>query len=136
MKIIVRTLIILAAALAVVGVASALNSAGAFGNLEPLGREGFEGGRSFGREFNGQLPTLPEGTRPNFEQGGFQRGGFGRGEGDREGRGGASLFGLSEIGRNLLIMTFITIVIVAASRTLKRLRSTRSASPPGAASTL
>ncbi|MBI5563800.1 MAG: hypothetical protein HY870_02820 [Chloroflexi bacterium] len=134
MKIIVRISIILVAALVVVGIAGALNSVGAFSNLEPLGREGFEGGRPFGREFNGPLPT--DGARPKFEQDGFQRGGFGRSEGDREERGGASLFDLSGIGRNLLIMTIITIVIVLASRTLKQLRSTRSASPPSAASTV
>ena len=124
MKIILRTLIILAAALAVVGIAGALNSAGAFGNLGPLGREGFEGGRPFEREFNGQLPT-----RPNFEQGGFQRG---RGEG-REGRGGASAFGLSEVFKSLVMMTVVIVVIVPASKLLKRLRPNRRASPPSAA---
>ncbi len=135
MKIIVRTLIILAAALAVVGVASALNSAGAFGNLGLPGREGFEGGRSFGREFNGQ--PLTTGTRPNFEQGGFQRGGLGRGEGDREGRGGASLLGLSEVIKSLVMMTVVIVVIVPASKLLKRLRSIkRPAPPPGVASPL
>jgi len=114
MKIVFRTLIILVVALVVVGIAGALNSAGAFGNLGPIGREGFGGGR----EFNGQPPTLPDGTRPNLEQGGgFQRGDLGRGGGNR---GGVSVFGLSEVIKNLLIMTAITIVIVSVSKLIKR----------------
>lgn len=125
MKIIFRTVIILVAALVVVGIASALNSAGAFGNLGSLGREGFGGGR----EFNGQPPALPDGTRPNFEQGGgFQRGDFGRGGGDREERGGANVFGLFEIGKNLLIMTVITVVIVLVSKSIKSVGRRTSAS--------
>lgn len=123
MKIIVRTVIILVAALVVVGIASALNSAGAFANLELVGRGGFEGGRSFGQDFNGQPQTLPNGTRPNFE-----RGGFGRGGGGREGRGGASIFGLSEVSRSIIMMTVVIVVIVLASKFLKRLRPNRSAS--------
>ncbi|MBP7687548.1 MAG: hypothetical protein KA765_06565 [Thermoflexales bacterium] len=129
MKIIFRTVIILVAALVVVGIASALNSTGAFGNLNLIGREGFEGGRPFGREFNGQLPTSSDGTRPNFEQGGFQRG---RGEGDREGRGGASAFGLSEVLKSLVMMTVVIVVIVPASKLLKRVGW--RGSPPRAAS--
>ncbi len=123
MKIIARTLMILAAALVVVWIASALNSAGAFSSLGPLGREGFEGGREFGREFNGQLPT-----RPNFEQGGTQRGDFGRGRGDRA-RGGASVFGLAEISRSLVMMTVVIVIIVLAAQGLKRLRSGRAPRP-------
>jgi hypothetical protein len=124
MKIVFRTLIILVAALVVVGIAGALNSAGTFDNLGPIGREGF----GDGREFNGQPPTLPDGTRPNLEQGGgFQRGGFGRGGSNREGRGGANVFGLAEIGKNLLIMTVITIVIVSVSKLIKRLGRRTSA---------
>jgi len=115
MKIIARTLMILAAALVVVWLASALNSAGALGNLGQLGHEGFESGR----EFNGQPPT-----RPNFEQGGLQRGGFGRGRGDREGRG-ASVFDLAEITRSLVMMTVVIVVVVLASKLIKRLRPRR-----------
>jgi hypothetical protein len=121
-KIIFRTLIILMAALVVAGIAGALNSAGAFGNLGPIGREGFGGGR----EFSGQASIFPEGTRPNFEQGGFGRGG-----GDREGRSGANVFGLAEIGKNLLIMAVITVVIVLASKSIKR-TGQRSSAPRAA----
>ncbi len=118
MKIIARTLIILVAALVVVGIFGALNSAGAFSTLGPQGRGGFDGGRAFGRDFNGQPPTLPEGTRPNFE-----RGGFGRGGGDR---GGINAFGLSEVIRSLVMMTVVIVIIVLASKVLKRLRSGRA----------
>lgn len=113
MKIIGRTLIILAAALIVVGAAYAIAQTDL---ATPL----LSGGRGFPGE------TRPErGKRPEFRDGnfasqlpeGFDSGEFLRG-GDRHDGRSRDLFSFLSIGRHLLIMGVIILAIIIVDRLL------------------
>ena len=104
MNILKRTLIILVAALVVVGGTVAVAQAGWLNNI------GFGVGREF-RPEGQQFPGGVEGSvRPQFDEGGFPDGDF-RGGGER----GGSLFGIGELIKNLVVVSGIFAVVVAVS---------------------
>lgn len=101
MSILKRTLIILVAALVVVGGTAAVAQMGWLNNI------GFGEGREFrpdGPQFAGNGELRP------FGEGGFPDGDF-RGRGER----GGSLFGIGELVKNLVIVVGIFVVIVVVS---------------------
>ncbi|MFN8495169.1 MAG: hypothetical protein U0350_46640 [Caldilineaceae bacterium] len=134
MKLIGRILLILAAALVVVGATIGLSRTSVGGRLF-AGRERF-GERRLGGStgdfnngnfaqrnlgaangpnngFNNAPPSQTGATalgQQRFNRDNF-RGGF-----DRGGRGGASLFGLTEVIRNLGIMSIVVAIVVLGSR--------------------
>lgn len=130
MKIFVRTLILLAAAGVVVvamlafGRSSMATSLIGFGP----GHGGFERGERGNFEHGdfergGFMP--PEGggfNRPEF--GGMERGEFGHGD-----RRGASIFGVGEVIKNLVIMGVITAIVVLLSRVFMKPKPTRRTPP-------
>lgn len=129
-----RLLILLAAVAAVIGGTVALAQTGVLSNLA-FGRGG-EGRPEFG-EFSEDAPfrLLPEGGEarpfpPDGQQFERQRGGLGEGGfagGPRGERMGGGLFGLAEIGKNLLIIGGIVAVVVLGSLGLNWVRRLRRA---------
>ncbi|MBK9712687.1 MAG: hypothetical protein IPO81_15455 [Kouleothrix sp.] len=111
MKIVARTLAILAAALLVVGATYVYASSSSAAGFEERG--------GFGR------PQIGEQGPP----GGFDHGGF-----DRERGGGPSLFGIGEVIKNFVIIGVIVAVVSLATRLLPRrpAGSGPRQSPPGA----
>ncbi len=109
MKLIARTFAILAAALAVVGVAFALNhSSSATANAQ----------REMPPEFAQAATTSTSGSstaQPAHDPGG-------------EHNQSASLFGLAEVAKNLVIVGVITAVVAGAKRLFQR-RNPRSGGP-------
>ena len=136
MKLIGRILLILVAALLVVGATMGLARTSA-GSTLFAGRERFgerrTGGRGFTGDFNSgnfaqRNPGVANGTNNGFNnalpgqtgqaatgQQRFNRGDFPGGF-ERGGRGGASLFGLTEVIRNLGIMSIVVALVVLGSR--------------------
>ncbi len=112
MKIIGRTLAILAAALAVAGITFALAQNG----LISAGRGGRpdRGAFSQGGQFQPGFDQ-PPGDAP-FDHGNFQS------RPDREGGRGASLFGAVEIVKNLAIMGLIVAIVTLLMRRLPTAR--------------
>lgn len=138
MKIFVRTLIILAAALLVVGATWALGNSSVMGqlNLGPRGREGFElRERGFvppntneSSAATGDVSSLPR-VRPDFGREGFE--GRGRGEGF-EGRGGAfNTRALASFGQTLIPITLTILLVTFVLGFFDRMRRrNRKATPP------
>lgn len=135
MKLIGRILLILVAALAVVGATIGLART-SVGSTLFAGRERFGerrlGGRSFTGDFNNgnfaqANPGQANGTNNGFNnvpsqtgaaapgQQRFNRGNFPGGF-ERGGRSGASLFGLTEVIGNLVIMSVIVAIVVLGAR--------------------
>ncbi|MCB9423219.1 MAG: hypothetical protein H6667_25710 [Ardenticatenaceae bacterium] len=119
MKIIGRTLIILAVALVVVGAAIGFSRSGIAAQLIPGGRGDAFTGRGLpgddnqvfpGGAFDGQRP--PEG----FNRGEFSRGG--ERHGDRSGALG--IFSFLSLGRYLLTISVIVVVVVLIDRLFSR----------------
>ena len=112
MKIIGRTLVILAAALVVVGITFAVARSG---YLTSAARQGPPSGFSQGQA--------------GASQGTGARGGPGRGE-----RGSGGLFALFEVGKNLGIIAVIVAIVAPMSYVLSRRKqrtsTQRQASPP------
>jgi hypothetical protein len=119
-KIITRTLILLAAALVVVGITMALQSAGLLASVGAPG--GFEG-RPSGGSFEGGPP--PGGFTPGGE--GMRHEGFGDrgGFGDRHEGGRGGMFNASEIVKNLGVTAVIIAVFVLLSRAFNAFRPQR-----------
>jgi len=119
-KIIIRTLILLAAALVIVGITMALQSAGLIASVGDPG--GFEGRPSGGFAQGGPPPGgfTPGGEGMRHE--GFgDRGGFG----DRHEGGRGGTFNASELVKNLGITAVIIAVFVLLSRAFSTLRPKR-----------
>lgn len=113
MKIVARTLAILAAALLVVGATYVYASSGSAAGFEERG--------GFGR------PQIGEQGRPGgFDGAGFpERGGHGR-------DGGPSLFGIGEVIKNFAIIGVIVAIVSLATRLLpRRPAGSGSRRPPG-----
>ncbi len=140
MKIIARIIVILIAALAVVGATLALSNSGALNGLLRAGR--FEpefaftqrpGGapgefaRSQGqrRQFDRALQQDREAGRPFAFEGSFERGRFGE-----AGLGSFNLFGAFELARNLIIVLVIVAITVAATLIWQRLGRRRVKDAP------
>lgn len=118
MKIIWRTLIILAAAMMVVGGAFALSHTSAATQL------------GVGERFPGGPPPnfAPDGFNRDQSTGNFPERGFGEGDGrfpNREGAG--SLFNLGGLLRNLGIITIIFLVVALIDILIGRIRRRRKA---------
>lgn len=139
MKTILRTLLILAVALAVVGGLVFAMQSGWLSNLTGGFGRGDEPG--FGEQLGvqGQPPTDNSEFRPQFNDNdgnGFRgEGGFGeRGE-----RGGGGLFGLGDVVKNLFIMGAIFVAVVAVSLgggwLLKTFRHKQTPTTPSAGTT-
>jgi hypothetical protein len=123
MKILLRTLIILAAALVVVGGLYAFAQSPAGQAMRAAGPGGHEGGPPAGfesRRFEGAPGAgFPGGERP----GGFD---------GHEGRGGhgPSLLGLVEVGKNLAIVAVSVILVALGARLLQLGRRDRPRRTP------
>ena len=102
MKLIGRTLIILAAALVVAGATFA------------YGQSGYAGGRESFAERGVQAQQAGQ-PAPGADRGDFRRGGPGGREHDR----GPSLFGIGEIVKDLLIIGVIVAAVALATRGLR-----------------
>ena len=104
MNLLKRTLIILVAALVVVGGTVAVARVGWLNNIG-FGED--RESRPDGPRFGGDGDS---GIRPQFDEGAFPGGDF-RGRGER----GGSLFGIGELIKNLVIVSGIFAVVVAVS---------------------
>lgn len=110
MKIIGRTLIILAAAFIVVGAAAAFAQTDLAAQLLPGGR----GGEFVGDRF--PEGTLPEGFNPQEFRRGDVDGRFPGGERRGERPGAFGLFSFMALGRNLLTIALIILAVVGLER--------------------
>ncbi|EFO80910.1 hypothetical protein OSCT_1240 [Oscillochloris trichoides DG-6] len=124
MKIITRTLILLAAALVVVGITWGVSSAGlltAVGSGDNHARPAFSQG------------SAPPGFMPNTtqeHQEGFRpRGGHGEGRGHHV-NNEPSLLGAAEIIKNLILTGIIVALVVLLSRVFGALRGARQQATP------
>ena len=127
MKIIMRTIIILAVALLVVGITFAANQAGLFQNIAS--------GRTEHAEFNMPLDGSAAGTQTHIrpERPGHMRGQDGERGMGRDGEGGAGGFGaLMEIIKSLGIVIVIVAVFAIGQRLWLAMRGSRDRHSSGA----
>ena len=123
MKIMGRTLIILLAALVVTAGLLAFSSssmaAGLRGDLP--GRDGFERGAGLGMPF-------PDAQRFPGGDAGLRAGrdGFREGRGEHGSQAG-SLFGLTEVAKNFVLMALVVLIVVPGAYLLRRLRRRNAA---------
>lgn len=121
MKIITRTLIVLAAALVVVAISMGLQSTGLLSFANERG--GSEGGPPAEMTSGGE-GSRPQGGRPAGFGGGHQAG-FGHREGERHGGDGVNLFAAGELIKNLVITAVIIALFSLFSWGFKTLRPQR-----------
>lgn len=124
MKLIIRTLIIFAVALAIAGITYAANQSGVLQSIM-TGRTEHGNFEMHGMSPNGNSASTQEGSQPARPGRGFRQGdehGMGRGEGDRAGFSGS---GIQELIKSLGIVAAIVAAYVLVQRLWSAIRGPR-----------